>query len=75
MTLCRMHYLVRVPFYLVCFFANCTNHSATLVSLDFTTSYTSVIFLTPVRRRKLSVDRAEVALKLSHVSLRRLFRL
>jgi len=70
-----MHYLVRVPLHLVCLFANCTNDSATLVSLDFSTLYTSVICLTPARRRKLSVDHAELALKLSHVSLSRQFRI
>jgi len=51
-TLYRKHYLVRVPSHLVCLFASCMNRSAILVLLGFTTSYASVICLTPARRRK-----------------------
>jgi len=59
-----MRYLVRVPSLLVCLFASCMNHSAILASLGFaTTSYDNVICLSPARRRKVSVDRAELALK------------
>jgi len=56
-----------VPLHLVCVFVNCTHHSAILVSLDFATSYHNVICLTPARRRKPSVDRAELALKLNRL--------
>ena len=66
-TLYRMHYLVRVPLHLLYLFANCTNHSANLVSLDFTTFYDKVICLAPARRRKPSVDHAKLALKLNSV--------
>jgi len=62
-TLHRMHNLVRVPSHLVCPFANCMDHSVILVSLGFTILYDNVINLTPVRRRKPFVNRAERALK------------
>jgi len=63
-TLHLVPYLVRVPLRPACLSANCTNHSATLVMHDFTTLFGNAICLIPARRRKLYVDRAELALKL-----------
>ena len=67
-------YLVRVPLRPVCLSANCTNHSATVVMHDFTTLFGNAICLTPAKRRKLYVDRAELALKLSRVFWSHLFK-
>ena len=44
----------------VCLSANCTNNSAILNTLDSTTLFDKAICLTPVKRWKLSVDRAEI---------------
>jgi len=62
-----MPYLVRVSLHPVCLSAKCTNHSDTLDMHDFTTLFANTICLTPARRQKLYVDRAELALKLSRV--------
>jgi len=55
-----MPYLVRVPLRPVCLSANCTNHSATLVMHDFINLFGNAICLTPARRQKIYIDRAEI---------------
>jgi len=64
-----MRCLERVPLHPVCLFANCTNHSAILDTHGFTTFFGNAICLTPARRRRLPVDRTELALDLSRVLL------